>query len=373
MPFTNDKISVRQLQVLLMLDIFGTGVIVLPRRAVEYANQDGYLVIALATVIALLYAVFITSLGRLFPNDSFFTYTSKIVSRPIAVFLALGFVAKLIVNIALELRLFGEIIKQTLLVNTPFWLICVLMLFVAGYAASKGYETRARLGELFVFVVFLPIIVVFATAAFNTNISNVMPVLKTPPDMLLKGAFFSGGAAFTGLEICLLVYPFINKPRSVRKGVLVSVLIIGALMVFITYVTQATFGVADTKMKLWPVLEMMDVFKLTGAFMERQEALIMSFWIISVFFITNAGLFFSSLLLKDVVKIGTHSEFIVICGVVVFLLSLYPKNINEVYTYLDLMFSTVGIFYLVILPPLLFVIAKVRGLGLGVKKGGEQA
>ena len=44
MKFFNDKISVRQLQVLLILDIFGTGVIVMPRIAASIAGENGWLV-----------------------------------------------------------------------------------------------------------------------------------------------------------------------------------------------------------------------------------------------------------------------------------------------------------------------------------------
>ncbi len=362
MVFFNDKISIRQLQILLILDIFGTGVIVLPRMVCEYAGEDGYIAIVLATVVAIFYGLLLTSAGRLFPGDDFVTYSSKILSPFVGVVLSVGFVIKLIINAAMELRFFGEIIRQTLLNNTPFWVVCFCMIAISAYAASKGYETRARLGEFLIFLVFIPILFVFSIALFSMDVTNIMPVLASRPEGLLKGAFFAG-RAFTGIELCLLVFPYINKPDKVRKGVIGTIAFIGAFMVFITIITIGIFGASDIKWQMWPVLEMMDVVEIPGSFIERQQALIMSFWIISVFFIVNAGLFFSSLLLKDVFKKGTHTAFIIACGLIIFAVALFPSDINQAYRIMEFMFITFGIGYMAVVPALLLLVAKIRGLG----------
>ncbi len=362
MIFFNDKISVRQLQILLILDIFGTGVIVLPRRVALFANQDGFIVIILSTLVAIAYALLITSVAKLFPNDDFVTYSSKILSRPVGVILSLGFVAKIIINAAMELRFFGEIVKQTLLFNTPFWIVCMLMVLVSGYAASKGYEARARIGEIIILLVLVPLLFVFIVACFDLNLSNIMPVMITPPSDLIKGAFFCG-ISFTGLEFCFLVFPFINTPDKVRKGVVSVIALIGIFMLFITVVTLAKFGALDVKEQLWPVLEVMDVTRLSGSFASRQEAFIMSFFIISVFAIVNAGLFFSSLLLKSVFGIGSHSKHIFACSIIIFVVSLMPRNIADVYDIMNFMFITFGLCYFLIVPMLMLIVAKIRNLG----------
>ena len=41
----NDKISIRQLQALLILDLFGTGVVTLPRQTVNVAGNDAYIAV----------------------------------------------------------------------------------------------------------------------------------------------------------------------------------------------------------------------------------------------------------------------------------------------------------------------------------------
>lgn len=358
----NDKISVRQLQILLILDIFGTGVIILPRRVAEFVNQDGWIVIILTTILAMGFAFIVTSIGRMFPKDTFLTYCAKIVSKPIAIALSLGLVIKIIVNISMELRFFGEILRQTMLSKTPFGVICTGMILVSAYAAAKGIEAQARMAEILIFLVFVPLTFVFLIAALDVDFSNLLPVMVAKPNDLLRGSFFTG-VAFNGLEFGLLVFPYMQRPKHVRKGLIHAVSLIGAFMLMITVITIAKFGPFDVKRQIWPVLEMMDVIDFPGAFIERQDALIMSFWIISVFSIVAAGLFFSSVLLKDVFKKATHSTYILICIPIVVGISYMPKNVTAVYSIMDFMYITFGIAYLLVIPVLLLVIAKLRGLG----------
>ncbi len=358
----NDKISIRQLQVLLILDIFGTGVIVLPRRVAEFGDQDGWIVIIIATLIAMIYAYFITSIGRMFPNKSFLEYTSIILSKPIAILISIGFIIKIVIGIAMEIRFFAEIIRQTMLYSTPFIVIFFGIILVSAYAAAKGYETRARIAEVLIYIMFIPLAFVFGVVAFDVDYSNLLPIMKTPPVNLIIGGFFTG-ISFKGMEFCLLVYPYIQKPKAVRKAVVNAIGFIGILMCFVTIITIGKFGPFDVKRQMWPVLEMMDSIDFPGSFIERQDALIMSFWIIATFSVVNSGLFFSSILLKDIFKKGRHSLYILACIPIVLIIAYIPKSIVDVYNIMEAVFITFGIVYMLIIPLILMLVAKARRLG----------
>ncbi len=358
----NDKISIRQFQVLLILDVFGTGVILAPRRSAAFAQQDGWIVVLISTLIALVMVWIMTTLGRMFPDQSFTVYASRIVSKPVAVLLSLGFSAKLIMSAALELRLFGEIVKQSMLYNTPFWVICIAMLLLGAYAAAKGYETQGRIGELLIVIIFIPLILVFIITSRHVDFGNIRPVLITPASKLFEGGL-ANVISFSGIEICLLAVPYISNVKNMRRGALISVLLIGAAITIITVLAIAQFGYADVLRQMWPTLELMDTIVLPTSFIERQEALTMSFWIISIFAIVSAGLFFSSVLLKESLKVGRHSIHIGISAVLIFALSFYPTNIMETIDYLTLLFKTFGWAYMLFIPLGLLLIAKLRRLG----------
>ena len=365
MQSLNDKISNRQLQILLVLDILGTGVTVLPRTAAVSAGRDGWVSVLAAALAAAAVVWLAATLAGRFPSMSFPDYTAALLSKPLAAVLSVGLIGKLVVTCALELRVFGEIIRHTMLPETPFPVVCALMLLVSAYAAGKGYETRARIGEILIFIVVLPLVFIFALAARETDFTNLLPVMETPPVDILKGAGQSL-FAFTGMELVLLAYPYLARPKRARGAAVGAVLLTGGLMAAVTVITIARFTAAGTVSSPWPVLDMMDTVDLPGSFIERQEALMMTFWIVSLFAVVNAGLFFSSLLLRDVVKRGKHFWYVLGLIPVIFLFSLCPADMTQTYVLLRLLNRVLGTALYFGVIPILLVIALLRR-----KKEGE--
>jgi spore germination protein len=325
----NNKISVRQLQALLILDVLGVGITLLPRVTAEYAGQDAWICVLIAAAAAIALSAVMSSVTSRFPDDNFFGCVSKLATKPVGAVICVLFTIKLVISASLTLRLFSEIIKSIMLPETPLWIIGVCMLAISGYSASKGYEARARLGELLLPFVFLPIISVCLVVAGDSDLSNLMPVLaeRTPLDIGWGAAAAFG--AFSGLDLYLLAAPYIGVGRRSRNGAVGAAVFLGILMTIITAVSVMKFGPLELKKQIWPVLDMMDAVDVPGSMLERLGALVMSFWIVSVFAVVNAHLFFSSMLLRDVCGKGTHLTYIILLMPVLFILSLTPASVFE--------------------------------------------
>ena len=100
---SNNKISIRQLQILLILDIFGMGITFLPKKMVEFAGQNGWICVVFGSILACICIWILTSLAEKFPNDSFVTYCGKIVTKPVAYVITTGFVVKIIIYLIVHL------------------------------------------------------------------------------------------------------------------------------------------------------------------------------------------------------------------------------------------------------------------------------
>lgn len=359
----NNFISLRQLQVLLILDIFGMGITILPRKVTEIAGQDGWFLIFIGLILALICVWLINSVARLYPNDNFVEYSCKILGKPLGILVSCGFIIKIILNIAFDIRIFGEIIKEEVLFNTPFWVIALIMLIIGSYAASKGFEVRARISEILVFVVFIPLIFVFFIAIFDIDFTNLKPVFENINlNTSIRGGYYTF-FYFSGIEFLLLSYPYLKEKKKIMKATICATTLVGLIILLISTLTIARFGKYDIVHQMWPVLEIMDTIDLPGSFIERQDALIMSFWIISIFMIINSGMFFSSLIFKNIVNKGSHTMYIIICLCIIFAISFLPQNIAQIYKYMDLVYIIFGTAYLFIIPLIMLVVAKIRGLG----------
>jgi len=360
----NDKISLRQFQILLILYIFGTGVIILPRKAAIYAGRDGWIAFILTITLAVFAVFVITSLVKRFPHKSFYEYASTLITRPIAVILTLGLIAKTIVGLACELRFFAEIVKYVLLYNTPYAVIAISLLLLSAYAAGKGIETKARIGQIIIWLIFIPLIFVFIVVSTDVDFSELQPVLQTEPRQLAAGAyhlFF----AFSGIEFILLISPYVNSHKHMPSRAVSSIFAIGVFMCLCIILAIGRFGPNSLTYQMWPILEMMDATPLPGSFIERQEAIMMSFWILSVFAMISGGLFFSSVAAKSVFKVGRHKYYLLIIGASAFVLSLALNDMTLVYRVMDMNFLYLGTAYMLAIPVLLLVIAMLRGINYG--------
>ena len=360
----NDRISIRQVKVLLILDLFGVSSLTLPKLAANYGKEDAWLVVILSTLLAIIYAVVVTKLACSFPNQTFTQYTEKITNRFFAVVISVFLLIKFILASALELRVFGELIKQTMLRKTPIEIIMISMLLTAAYLARKGYESRGRLGEMVIVIALIPILMIFLFATKEVNIRNLMPMFVSKPSDVMKG-IYNLSLNFGGVELMLLATAYLNKPKKAMNATIKSIIIVGILNLIITVITIGTYGVGSTTKYIWPVLSMMSIVEIPILFIERQDALMMSFWIITVFSLITAYIFFASLLLRQIFKLKEQNYLVLPLLPFIYIIALIPDNIVQTYDYIKKMTFYLGPISLIILPLILLSIAKIRKLGGG--------
>ncbi|MCL2840126.1 MAG: Ger(x)C family spore germination protein [Defluviitaleaceae bacterium] len=378
---SNEKITMRQLQILIILGAMGTGVIVLPRRAANLLGstwQDGWLIALGLTVVAMIIGALIcfaikavakaTAEGEDTPPKTFIESTGILLTKPLAYFIGVALWAKLVLAAGLEMRVFMEIVREILLPNTPMPVVSAIMLAVCAYAAAKGIETRARVAEVLILVMILPSIFLFICAAVDANFSNLQPVLVTPPQTLIT-SILRLGFIFTGMEMLLLVSPFLPRKKPLVRPVVGAVAVAGGIITLITMATIVAFG-RGVANEAWPVLRMMDMINIPGSFIERQEALMFSFWIITAFVLGNAMLFFGGILARDILQFKKNRllKGVLLTAVGVFAISNIPFSQREIYQYLDYLYLTTGVFFLIVLPILLIIAAKISTWGKGKLK-----
>ncbi|MCL2576971.1 MAG: Ger(x)C family spore germination protein [Defluviitaleaceae bacterium] len=375
---SNKKITMRQLQILIILSAMGTGVIVLPRRAADFlpeGAQDGWVIAIGLTLIAIVVGILISAAARAAqsaaeytlsenlnetksPQDlSFIDSVSILLTKPFAYVLGIIMWAKLVIAAGLELRIFLEISRDIMLPNTPAYVISAVMIGACAYAAAKGLETRARVAEVLFALLILPILFLFTIAVLDADFTNLQPVLVNDVHSLVRGSVRLG-FILTGLECLLLVSAYVPREKSLGRAVVGALGVAGVLIICITVITIASFG-SGLSNEPWPVIGMMDVINLPGSFIERQEALMFGFWIVTAFALGNAMLFFGGLLVTDIFKKAKLSTGVILSALGVFGVSILPIDRETVYAQMDFMYATTGIFFLVVLPIALLIAAKI--------------
>ncbi|MCL2353213.1 MAG: spore germination protein [Defluviitaleaceae bacterium] len=326
MPFAkNNKISLRQMQALLFLEVLGFGVLVAFPNIAGRLGHAGWVAVILSLGVALLLTLLMSSLGSRFQGLSFQEFCSKLLGKPIGALVCAVFFVRLAILASVYLNKFAEVVKITMLPNTPNYVVIIAIVALCGYGASKGIETRGRVAELLVLIAVLPLVFAIAILVRGADFSNLLPIIihTNPQDIGI--ATFHGIFAFNGLEFILLMAPFVANPKNMRKSAVKIVLTMGIFMVAITTLAIARFGQSINNYTN-PILKMLDTISFPGTAVDRQGAFIMAFWVISAYAIINACLFFAAEILKDMAKKEHNKRFLWPCMLLVVVLALVPRD-----------------------------------------------
>ncbi len=350
----NRKISLRQLQVLLLLDSFGTAVLFLPA---ELAQIGGHSCWILALVGGLFFGAvcwLLSSVGSRMPAGTVVEWYQTAFGKWLGGVVLLGLAVHLVFIGTLELRLFSEVVCRAMLPRTPVWVLSLVILAVAGALAAQGTECRGRTAEILFFAVFLPLVIILLAVAATSQYNRVLP-LQLPSVSAIGNGISAMSVVFQGLIFLYFIFPDLRKPVQAKGAAVKSSLLLAALVTVIVFLCLASYGESVLSEKLLPTLQMMERVSFSGIFLTRQDLLLLWFWMASGCVFLSGVVFYGSLL---AVRICGQAETKRQCWLWVWLLVLFaasflPENLSAAYQLRLRFLPWSNLFFLVILPLIL--------------------
>ena len=263
--------------------VIGVGVLTLPRvlsQATE--GSDGYISLIIAGILVAATTWLTALLPARFPSQSFYSYTSQIVTKPLSAFLTILVGLHFMLFTVYEIRMVSVLAKHYLFDLTPIEIISLIFFLVVIYAVAG-----MRVGILRLNMMFLPIILVISILIVMFTIGlmegqNVYPFFKTPIKGYLKGiqeSYFS----YAGAGIILFYTSLVSKPKKVPKYAALSMIvpIILYLIIHISCILVFSYSVAGTL--IFPTVELAKEVEIPGGFFERFESIFFTVWTMAIF------------------------------------------------------------------------------------------
>lgn len=358
MQHMQDKITAGQLAIIVVSTIIGVNLLLLPRGLVEVAGRDGWISLLLAGGYVMLVVIAGIILSLRFPTKMITEYSQVILGKPLGKLYNILGIAFYVLAAANIFRQFGDAMKVFLLEKTPLEVLLIVGLLVVAYQVNHGLNAMARLGQVFLPVILLPLGLIFLMAQYTADYRELLPVLSRGPIPVLK-AFPRAYTVFAGWGIVLfLVAPLRKKKLALPAG------LAGIIMALIVYLVTsvliiATFGEVQVKYFIYPLMDLARFIELPGAFIERFEALLLSLWILAVFYTVEAIFYVSALGLSQTVELKEHRVLVYLLVPVIYLLAMLPQDfsrvlfVNEILGWASLALS--------VTVPALLLVAIIRG------------
>lgn len=354
-----DTITTPQTAVIVINFTLGTGILTLPRTSVEKVHTpDVWLTVILGGLIAMMAGIIMVKLSLQFPEKTVYQYSQEIVGKWVGSLLSLLIVGYFLTTSGFQIRSLTEVTKYLLLEGTPTWAIVMSFMWVGIYLIVGGINPITRLFEII-----LPItVVIFLMVTFMSfkifELDNLRPVLGEGIIPILKG-IKTTSLAYTGPEIMLLLVAFMKEPSKAVKATLSGIFMALIFYMITVVMVLGALSVDGVVTRTWPTLDLIRSFELIGLIFERFDSLLLVVWMMQMFTIFTMAHYAAALGLAQLFKKSIH-PFIYGVIPIIYLISMTPKNINDVFKLGD-MVGTLALFLFGLLPLPLLIVAKWRG------------
>jgi spore germination protein len=357
-----DKITSNQLMAIMISLLIGIGILSLPRTVTEEAGPDGWLLVLAGGIIVIIISVIISKLGIMFSGQTVVEYSKAVVTKPLGILFSLGLFVYFVFFTAFEARVFSEITKQFLLDRTPTEAIVVTILISSTYLVRQDLATIGRMGEMLV-PVFIIIPFLFLIPAIpEMDLTNLLPFMGTSPVRLLAG-MGTIVTSYLGFETLLLFQPLMSRPQDAGKAMAVAMTAVMLVYILMVIATVSIFGVFEVQRLIWPTFSVFRAIKIPGAFMENVHGVIMAIWVVTVYMTLSIFFFAGVTTMGRLLALKEHSFMVLPLAFIIYFLAMMPDNIAVLYEYLDMFSIYLGVPFGFVLPLVIYITARVRGMG----------
>lgn len=350
----------RQIVFLILGAVVGYGILDLPKVIAEKAGTGGWFSLIITTIIAMIVVAINIKLAFSHNNKILPQYHEKLIGKFLGKIINLIYIIYFFLLSTLIVRAASEVVKNSILLKTPIWFLCLVFLATTYYALIRGGRGIVSICQTYGIIVIVSIIIVHILILTQGKSYNVMPVFnfKELGRYLKAGLNFQ--IPFLGVEIFLFTPLDKERNKGITKKVIYMLGFIGLMYILIVESSISVMSVNDIVQyndALIATIRRVEIQSLE--FFRRLDGLFIISWILSIFctiFIYMYGLNLFVVKFLDA-KNSNFTALIII--VVSFIVTQLPVTFEQVKASIKYI-GFLGILCSMIIPTILLIITKVK-------------
>jgi len=365
----NETISNTQLKKMLIFDMISISIMILPGIAAAGAGKDGLIAIILGSLLAVVYSFFfLYASGKI--KGEYIEFSKKTAGKFLTYIFGILYMIKLLFSCWFTLSLFSEIINNTLLPDTNIKIIIFSLIFVSIYAASKGIEVRSRITEVFFFIVMIPLIILFILGLKRVEFTNLFPLFTANSGDMINTSYFVL-LTYSAVEMLMFTIPVHTAPEDKEKrfGSVIKAVIAAAVMNLIVFIlVLGLLGLTGASQQLTSSITIMQLIQIPGGFVQRQDAIMLTVWMLSIFTVLSAYFYYLFKITSNFIRIKNKNGMLIIFGILFFLLSFIKIPVETIFHYFGKYMTYIGLPQSICIPLIIIIASKIKS-GKGVTYG----
>ena len=330
----------------------------LPKVFFATAGSAAVLNVIYVFVLALIFLFTVLKLFKNFPGMDILDISKFLGGEKLKLIMGILFLAYIIIIPSFLLRNFCEGLSIIYFSNIPITFLILVFLIVAIIANRFGHQTIIKINTLVVILMLLNLILTFITVAKNFDFENMFPLLgKGINETFLSGA--TNIYAFSGLFIIYFLIPMLKSDKDFNKISIIGIVISGVFLVLCVLSLLLSFSSVIEQYELPSIYLIVRSAEL-GKFIQRPEALFIVTWILAMMSYISICIMISCYLFKKIGKTKNEKPMVYCFASLVFIFSLFPKNMAQVRFQEDVIYKYCSIALLFVLSFIILILANLK-------------
>ncbi|RKN84782.1 GerAB/ArcD/ProY family transporter [Paenibacillus ginsengarvi] len=277
-----ERITTKQLAVLLIFVIIGDMILVLPSIISSSARQDAWIAALIGLGAGLLLAVVQYSCGISMKRSGFVGLNRTLLGRWAGGVVTLLFILFFMVNCTLMVRETSDFLTTQLFPETPLRAIHFIMIMTIVIGAKYGLTAIARSGEIF-FPIFIFLYMALVLLLIpEIDLVRLKPLLGTPLPQFAYGSLVAAVFPFCEMVVMMMILPHVTRRPHMSRDYYMAVVIGGLGSFLVVLFSLLVLGGEMTAFYLYPAYALSQKISV-GHFLERLEALLAVNMILSTY------------------------------------------------------------------------------------------
>lgn len=288
---SNGKLSIRQIERLMLFNIFGISSLVLPQMLAAGSEIDGGIAILAGMLLSF---AFLGLLGKIMGQmqTNYYAYLKNAFGTLISDFCFIFYFFYSVCLSGFAAYNICQLIAKNLLKEESFFLLLLLLLVVGGYGLYGGLECGGRVYEMLFGFFTILLFLMLALSVSSVELDKISPVFYVGWIDLLKSSYLVFGF-FSLVFFSLFLKPYCTKKEDLTRTMGKVVLIIGILLFFVYLILVGIFGGKSLSKTPYSIVILMSMVKIPGGFLKRLDAIMVGIWFFAIYALMDNTIFYS--------------------------------------------------------------------------------
>ncbi|MRH45088.1 GerAB/ArcD/ProY family transporter [Aquibacillus halophilus] len=353
------RISGAQFAILVIMNVLGTAIIIVPSIAASFGQQNGWFSVLLATLFGIGLVFLYYLIDNNHPNKNLYEQLEDLFGKWIGKFLSVLFIVFFFEIAIGNLRVMGDFIITQILVNTPIEVIMLLAVITCLIAVRMGIEVISRTAEIFFPYTVIAIILLITLVLPESEITHIQPVLQNNIAATLAGVIPLLGYPFLELVVMLAIMKHVNKQKAGR-GFLVGMTIGGLLLTVVTLMCLVVLGSDITARNVYPTYVLGKKISVAD-FLDRIEILVAIIWFFTIFFKITISFYVVAIGVSHTLNLKNYKTTTIPLAYVIMVFGFFASpNIISTRIFLSSTWIPVSLIFGLVIPIVMLVVGFVK-------------